>query len=140
MSPKKFDFNQLPVKKSKKPTTAKKKTAPKKSSDKSRIAELEAQLAEKEAELAKLKTKEQDNHVSIDDLVARGIELTLQLNEVKEWYKERDEIVEQLLETGETSFEHEGTTLVLEDNFATKNKQWKSVPFSQYELQIIESK
>jgi hypothetical protein len=93
-----------------------------------RIAELEQQVAELKA----------STNADIDELVQRGIELTIRLEQAKEWYKERDEIVDQLLECGETQFEQEGVILTLVDNFATTNKAWKSVPLNRFCLEITQ--
>lgn len=69
------------------------------------------------------------------DLIARGIELTTLLAEAKAWYRERDEIIDQLVEMG-TQFEHDGVILTLVDQFADKNKTWKSVAANRYVLEI----
>ena len=69
------------------------------------------------------------------DLVARGIELAMLLEGAKEWYRERDEIIDQLIEMG-TQFEHDGVILTLVDNFADRNKTWKSVAANRYSIEI----
>jgi hypothetical protein len=123
----KWDF-PVKGKPSKKPARRHK---PKKADAKDeRIAELEAELRQLKGE------KEFD----LEETVARGIELSLLLTEAKEWYKERDEIIEKLLSTGQHQFEYDGTILTLEDHFATGNKRWKSVPCNRYEIEITERK
>jgi 5-bromo-4-chloroindolyl phosphate hydrolysis protein len=72
----------------------------------------------------------------VSDIVGRAIEISQILEDVKELYKEQDEIIEQLLETGETQFEHEDGILTLVDMFTEKNKQWKSVPFSRFVIEV----
>ena len=125
----KWDFPVKGRKSTKKPV---KRHKPKKAVDAKdqRIAELEAELRQLKGE------KEFD----LQETVERGIELSLLLSEAKEWYKERDEIIEKLLSTGKHQFEHEGTILTLEDSFATGNKRWKSVPCNRYEIEITERK
>ena len=113
-----------------------KKSRDKRSKDKKTINETIAKMEEKLEELKAI--AEGTNDVS--SLVARGIEITLELESVKELYKEQDAIIEELLETGETQFEHEGTTLTLVDRFVEKNKQWKSVPFSRFTIEVTTHK
>jgi hypothetical protein len=100
-----------------------------------RIVQKMAEIAEKNAELEALKAEEGNE---LDQLVSRGIELTAMLEEAKAAYKERDEIIELLLETGETQFEKDGVMLTLVDNFATTNKAWKSVPLNRFCLEITQ--
>jgi hypothetical protein len=91
-------------------------------------------IAEKEAELLKLKEAAAGGNIT--DIVGRAIEISSILEEVKELYKEQDEIIEQLLETGKTQFKHEDGILTLVDSFTEKNKRWKSVPFSRFVVEV----
>jgi len=95
---------------------------------------MEDLIAKKEAELQELKDAANSNDVS--DIIGRAIEINHILEETKELYKEQDGIVEQLLETGKTQFEHEDGILTLVDSFAEKNKRWKSVPFTRFIIEV----
>jgi hypothetical protein len=123
MSKKNWDF---PVKGTRRKTSKK---------DKKTIDEL---LAKKKAEIEALEAMAKGEDMS--SLVARAIEITSELEQAKELYKERDEIIEHLLETGETQFEYDDTTLTLVDMFAEKNKQWKSVPFTRFTMEVTYKK
>jgi hypothetical protein len=94
-------------------------------------------VAQRRAELlAELEALDEGDQ-SIKELTDRGLELIRHIAAVKDLYKELDEITEALVGTGETEFEStEGIILTLVDNFADKNKQWKSVPFKRFTLEL----
>ena len=117
-----MDDKFFKVRKKGKTTMSKKPTEPTKAEQ---IEALEAQIQ-----------KLQGQPDNLSQLVERGIELTEKLAEAKEWYKERDDIVDALLESGERQFEHNGVVLTLVDKFATKNKQWKSVASNRFVIEI----
>jgi hypothetical protein len=93
-------------------------------------------IAQKEAELEELKKAAENANCKIANLVARGIEISQYLEHAKDLYREQDEIIEQLLETGETQFEHKDGVLTLVDLFTEKNRQWKSVPFNRFTIEV----
>jgi hypothetical protein len=110
------------VRKSRKKTT-------KKESNTDRIARLKAELAEAEAE---------KQASSICDVVERVAELTVIINAAKDAYRELDDLVEVLIESGETQFEtSHGERIELVDNFDGKNKAWKSVAFQRYSAKLV---
>ncbi len=86
------------------------------------------------AELADL--DKEDEQGEIDKAVDRAVEILEIMQGIKPLYEELDEIIEMLLLTDKSTFENDDAVLVLVDNFAKKNKAWKSVPFTRFSLDI----
>lgn len=112
------------------PFTVRKSRKPaKKESNADRIARLRAELAEAEA---------QEQASNICDVVDRVGELTMIIDAAKDAYRELDDLVEVLLDSGETQFETStGERIELTDNFDGKNKAWKSVAFQRYSAKLV---
>lgn len=86
-------------------------------------------------ELAAIEAEEQAS--SLCHVVDRVAELTRITEAAKDAYRELDDLVDQLLESGETSFEtSDGQSVVLVDNFSDKNKAWKSVAFQRFSVKL----
>jgi hypothetical protein len=111
------------------PCTVRKTHRKKTESTSDRIARLKAELAEAEA---------QEQASSICDVVERVAELTVIIDAAKDAYRELDDLVEVLIESGSTEFEtSDGARIELVDNFDGKNKQWKSVAFQRYSAKLV---
>jgi hypothetical protein len=80
--------------------------------------------------------KRSKKEIELRKMVRRAIAIEMHLQDIKELYRERDDLIEFLLESGSTSFKDDGVVLTLIDTFADKNKAWKSTPFSRFTLQI----
>lgn len=86
-------------------------------------------------ELAAIEAEEQASDIS--HIVDRVAELTRKIEETKPAYRELDDLVDQLLESGETLFEtSDGQNIVLVDNFSEKNKNWKNVAFPRFSVKL----
>jgi len=86
-------------------------------------------------ELAAIEAEEQASNIC--HVVDRVAELTVITEAAKDAYRELDDLVDQLLESGETSFEtSDGQNIVLVDNFGEKNKAWKSVAFQRFSVKL----
>jgi len=86
-------------------------------------------------ELAAIEAEEQASNIC--HVVDRVAELTVITEAAKDAYRELDDLVDQLLESGETSFEtSDGQNIVLVDNFSEKNKAWKSVAFQRFSVKL----
>lgn len=108
-------------------TSAKKEREEKKLRLQQALAEIE------EAEMNEAANKNNKIH----DTIERIAELTLIIESAKSAYRELDDLVEGLLDYGETTFKTSaGETIELIDNFADKNKNWKSVPFNRFSVKI----
>lgn len=91
-----------------------------------------------EAELAEIEQQEKDAASSVADVVDRIAELATIIGAAKEAYGELDNLVENLIETGDTEFTTtSGEKLHLIDNFDGKNKAWKSVAFQRYSAKLV---
>ena len=87
-------------------------------------------------ELAEIENQEQASNIC--NVIERVAELTVIINAAKDAYRELDDLVEELVESGETSFEtSDGTRIELVDNFDGKNKAWKSVAFQRYSAKLV---
>ena len=103
--------------------------APKKETLSQRKLRLQQELAEIEAE---------EQASNICHVVERVAELTVIIDAAKDAYRELDDLVEVLLESGETQFETStGERIELTDNFDGKNKAWKSVAFQRYSAKLL---
>jgi hypothetical protein len=79
-----------------------------------------------------------ENKDGVGESVDRVVDLMFVIEQAKSAYAEMDDLVEQLLETGETTFESStGQTIELVDNFDDKNKTWKSVCFQRFSAKLV---
>lgn len=100
-------------------------------------AHAEALAAEAEAEAAR---ETESKNISTEK-IDKAVELLVNLEQAKAWYGELDEIIDDMIESGQDTFESsDGVVVTLVDNFATKNKCWKPAPFKRFDLQLIETK
>lgn len=70
-------------------------------------------------------------------LLERVVEIEEDLAAVKPLYKEREEIMAKLIGVMPPIVKMEGFAVVLKDNYAAKNVQWKAASFSRYELEVV---
>ena len=68
--------------------------------------------------------------------LAHAMKLILKIEDIKDCYKELDEITQALLESGFTEGFVEGQHIVMKDLFAVKNTVWKSTPQRRFQLEI----
>jgi nucleoid-associated protein YgaU len=100
-------------------------------------AHAEALAAEAEAEAAREAESKNISPKAVD----KAVELLVNLEQAKAWYGELDEIIDDMIESGQDTFESsDGVVVTLVDNFATKNKRWKQAAFKRFDLQLIETK
>ena len=79
-----------------------------------------------------------EKHGDLGASVDRIVDLMFVIEQAKAAYSEMDDLVETLLETGETTFESStGQTIELVDNFDGKNKTWKSVCFQRFSAKLV---
>ncbi len=79
-----------------------------------------------------------EKHGNLGASVDRIVDLMFVIEQAKAAYSEMDDLVETLLETGETTFESStGQTIELVDNFDGKNKTWKSVCFQRFSAKLV---
>ncbi len=74
--------------------------------------------------------------VSTKKMIERVVEITAQLAEVKPLYKELDELTITLKDTKKDSFQTKDYSLVLVDNFAGKNTNYRVAAVKRFELKI----
>ena len=100
-------------------------------------AHAEALAAEAEAEAAR---EAESKNISTEK-IDKAVELLINIEQAKAWYAPLDEIIDEMIESGQDTFESsDGVVVTLVDNFATKNKRWKQAPFKRFDLQLIETK
>lgn len=76
----------------------------------------------------------------IQELVREAIIAKKNLDKAKAAYKRWDEICDALIEVGLTPMELDGYSVVLVDNFKTKNKVWKAAGISRWDVEITKAK
>lgn len=69
-------------------------------------------------------------------LIARAIEINKQLEVVKSLYGELDLITTELVKNEFVSAVHNGTCVLLVDNFKTKNTCFRTTSVKRFELKI----
>ena len=67
-------------------------------------------------------------------LIKRAKKVTEKLEAAKELYREKDKLVDEILELGLESVELEDFTMTVVDCFAGKNKKFKPAAFSRFDL------
>ena len=67
-------------------------------------------------------------------LIKRAKRLTEKLEAAKQLYKDKDKVVDEILELGLDKIEFEDFTMTVVDCFAGKNKKFKPAAFSRFDL------
>ncbi len=92
---------------------------------------------QKETKLGEiLSTKELEKQLQIGHLLDRAIALQAKLSEVKELYKEMDEVTELLLKADFKTSVHNGQTIFMVDNYKDKNCVFRAHGIRRFELKI----
>ncbi|MDC1300018.1 hypothetical protein N8Z24_00770 [bacterium] len=112
------------------------KSARKPTKIKSHSETLQERKLRLQLELDQIEALEKNDNLG--ESVDRVVDLLFVMEQAKSAYAEMDELVEKLLETGETTFESSGgETIELVDNFDGKNKCWKSVCFQRFSAKLV---
>lgn len=73
-------------------------------------------------------------------VIERLIEVEKQLSEIKTLYKERQDLIQKLLDTGRDTFETKKHVVILADSFENGSTAFKTVSFNRFEAVIQRKK
>ncbi len=74
--------------------------------------------------------------LKLEQLLDKAIETQLQIDSVKDLYKEMDAIIDKLISSGFETLSYKGRVISLIDNFKNKNTCFRVAGIKRFELKI----
>jgi hypothetical protein len=84
-----------------------------------------------------MQNKTNKNNKRVQEIAKRASEVLDKLEAMKALYAEADKLTEELLQLGVTKVEVDGSTLMIVDNFASKNTYFKTTSIKRFELKKV---